>query len=157
MKWKNDERKELLLEVMPRADLASHFGGDLDEKKAQMAPIPWVFVIQKKPEREAAAAFRWRLSDYHDPVPVLLENLELHGEAIAQQMKVALFNEGLTEPEATALLRTFERDFFATPGVRVISILPRCVYDWALPLKISPKPGEIVRVGLIWKECGSGQ
>ena len=86
-----------------------------------------------------------------------LEALELHGDAIAQRMKKALRAEGLTEPEANALLQTIERGFLTTPGVRVISILPRCIYDWALPLNISPKPEEVVRVGLLWKECVPGQ
>jgi len=59
----------------------------------------------------------------------------------------------LTAAEATSLVRTWTAEFFEAEGLRVITALPRDVDDTILPLRIVPVPGEIVRVGLIWREC----
>jgi hypothetical protein len=68
-------------------------------------------------------------------------------------MRLSLEEAGLRRPQVDALLETFRDDFFETDGVRVITILPRVLYDRALPVEILPPPTKLVRVGLIWKEC----
>ena len=64
-----------------------------------------------------------------------------------------LEERGLTPEEALSLVKTWEKEFFETPGLRVVTVLPRWIYDSVLPLRVFPVPGRVVRVGLIWREC----
>lgn len=57
----------------------------------------------------------------------------------------ALEKAGLYKDEATALLETWDRSYFKSPGERVLYIMPRRWVDAALPLKISA-PASITRV-----------
>jgi len=54
--------------------------------------------------------------------------------------------EGLGVDEATAMVRTWSRQWFTTHGNRVIYFLPRLRVDELLPLQITPTPDKIVRV-----------
>jgi len=58
----------------------------------------------------------------------------------------------LTGAESMSLVKTWTPEFFETPGVRVITLLPPWIYEAALPLEIYPVPEETVRVGLVWAE-----
>jgi hypothetical protein len=63
-------------------------------------------------------------------------------EAIAQ----ALIAEGLYEKEARAMVRTWQADWLAERGTRLLYIVPRPVTDSLLPLRMEPTPKESVRV-----------
>ncbi len=54
--------------------------------------------------------------------------------------------EGLTRPEALAMVRTWRKSWLETPGLRVLVPLPREATDALLPLEVSPAPRESVRV-----------
>ncbi len=58
----------------------------------------------------------------------------------------ALQDSGLLPKEATAMVNTWERSYFQTPGIRVLYVLPRAWTDKLLPLTITPKPDQIERV-----------
>lgn len=58
----------------------------------------------------------------------------------------ALVQSGLTRPEATAMVATWQGQWFREPGTRVLAILPRKDVDAMLPLTISPKPDVVERV-----------
>jgi len=64
---------------------------------------------------------------------------------LEQDMHRALLAEGLFADEATALLTTWQRAYFASPGLRVFFTVPRRWTDHYLPLTISGKP-EVTRV-----------
>lgn len=53
---------------------------------------------------------------------------------------------GLGVDEATAMVRTWSRQWFTTHGHRVLYFLPRPRVDELLPLEITPAPDKIVRV-----------
>ncbi len=57
-----------------------------------------------------------------------------------------LHAEGLGVDEATAMVRTWSRQWFCAHGHRVMYILPRPTVDKLLPLTITPKPDRVVRV-----------
>lgn len=57
-----------------------------------------------------------------------------------------LHAEGLGGDEATAMVRTWSRQWFTTHGSRVMYILPRPRVDELLPLEITPTPDKVVRV-----------
>lgn len=53
---------------------------------------------------------------------------------------------GLTEAEAHAMVQTWWRSYFESPGLRVFWVLPREKTDQLLPLDVSPAPNQLVRV-----------
>lgn len=61
-------------------------------------------------------------------------------------MEVALVKEGLYAKEAAAMVNTWKDAWFEESGVRVLYMLPTAWTDKTLPLTLSPKPTELVRV-----------
>ena len=78
--------------------------------------------------------------------------MELEGPEVRERFEETLREQGLTAAEARSLTRTWNAEFFQTPGTRVLTIIPRRLYDTLLPMKIRPRPRELVRVGVVWKE-----
>jgi len=76
------------------------------------------------------------------PKEMPLSNYE---EAAHHQVKEALVASGLYEDEALAMVNTWRRSYFKTPGTRVLYVAPRSWTDKLLPLSISPQPDEVVR------------
>jgi hypothetical protein len=66
---------------------------------------------------------------------------EPHGNlaALRQDMHAALVEEGLFADEATAMLATWDRAYFQSPGLRLFFIVPRPWVDHYLPLEVSEK------------------
>jgi hypothetical protein len=58
----------------------------------------------------------------------------------------ALVKEGLYAKEAQAMVNTWEKSYFRTEGLRILSVLPRTAVDVAIPIRITPAPDELVRV-----------
>lgn len=63
-----------------------------------------------------------------------------------RDMARALVNAGLYEKEARAMVNTWKDQWFAEEGTRVLYLLPRAWTDRTLPLQVSPKPDNVVRV-----------
>ncbi len=152
--WANKDRTALSLRLR---DLRSYPPPWNSGPPPQMHPpaegLPGALVIIKNPAEEARGRFLDRLSLKGAPITVDLARLPLDGNGLWSCLKDASIGQGLTEPEAEALLATWKGEFFETPGIRLITLLPRWIYDAVLPLSIQPAPGDIVRVGLSWKEC----
>lgn len=53
-------------------------------------------------------------------------------------------------------MSTWREKLFEADGVRVVTIIAPWVHDAVRPLRIVPAPGELVRVGVVWKEMPSG-
>jgi hypothetical protein len=60
-------------------------------------------------------------------------------------MHAALVADGLFADEATAMLETWRRAYFHSPGLRVFYVVPRAWTDHTLPLELSA-PAQIERV-----------
>jgi hypothetical protein len=60
-------------------------------------------------------------------------------------MHAALIADGLYADEATALLTTWQRSYFASPGLRLFYLVPRVWTDHYLPLSLS-RPAAVNRV-----------
>ena len=65
---------------------------------------------------------------------------------LARAMVEALAASGLTPAEAEAMVATWNGQWFAEEGARVLAILPQAVVDHLLPLTIQPTPRKTVRV-----------
>lgn len=63
-----------------------------------------------------------------------------------KNIEAYLVNQGLYEDEAKAMVNTWEKSYFHTPGPRVLFILPESETEKILPLTITPQPKETVRV-----------
>jgi hypothetical protein len=58
----------------------------------------------------------------------------------------SLVKNGLYRREAEAMVNTWEHSYFHTQGLRFLYVLPRSTVDQVIPIHISPKPDELVRV-----------
>ena len=60
--------------------------------------------------------------------------------------RAALVEQGLYEKEARAMVNTWQDQWFAEEGTRVLYLLPRAWTDRTLQLQVSPQPDSVVRV-----------
>jgi hypothetical protein len=67
-------------------------------------------------------------------------------ERAMQDMVAALVGQGLYEKEARAMVKTWQDQWFAEEGMRVLYLLPRAWTDRTLPLQVAPRPDSVVRV-----------
>lgn len=77
-----------------------------------------------------------------EPIDGFVESL---GDAVTQ----ALDRSGLYHDEAMAMVHTWKRQWFRTPGVRVLYLAPQPWTDASIPLSIEPAPESTVRVMMI--------
>jgi hypothetical protein len=78
----------------------------------------------------------------------------LQGDALIQRFHTMLTDAGLTDAEAAGLVDCWRPQFFQTPGSRFVLLLTPEDYDTLCPIRIDPKPTELVRVGLVLTEFG---
>lgn len=74
------------------------------------------------------------------------------GDFVAQlktELKTALTEDGLYADEAQAMVDTWERSYFLTPGVRALYLLPQARTDAVIPLTVSPAPKVMKRTMVI--------
>ncbi len=64
------------------------------------------------------------------------------------QVQDSLRQAGLFEAEATALIKLWSDKFFNASGLTAFYLLPKSEYDRMLPVKVTPTPEGIVRVGV---------
>lgn len=67
-------------------------------------------------------------------------------ESLGSALAARLVEAGLFADEAWALVNTWSRSYFETPGVRLLYIVPRAWTDALLPIQISPTPDTLTRV-----------
>jgi hypothetical protein len=70
-------------------------------------------------------------------------------EGVAEVKKTLtgiLAADGLFDREALAMVNTWERSYFRTPGLRLLYLLPRPAVDAAIPIRMEPAPDNLVRV-----------
>ncbi len=66
--------------------------------------------------------------------------------ALGEFLVKALTAAGLYEKEATAMVKTWDSAWFGEEGTRLLYLVPRGKTDELLPLTMTPKPTELVRV-----------
>jgi hypothetical protein len=86
-------------------------------------------------EKQIANPFRE--SDFAD--------LETYLARVSTQLEASLRASGLYPDEAHAMVATWSKSYFRTPGNRVLYVLPRAWTDRILPLTIQPRPNSLVR------------
>lgn len=68
---------------------------------------------------------------------------------LGQAVTRALDATGLYHDEALAMVNTWKRQWFRTPGVRLLYVIPQRWTDSSIPLTIEPRPDTVLRVMLI--------
>ena len=79
----------------------------------------------------------------------LLEDVEAQ---LVEVFEKRLAEEGLTEAEAKAMVKTWRATWFREPGLRVLSTIPRERVDALLPITITPQPKLLERVFVLRSE-----
>ncbi len=67
-------------------------------------------------------------------------------DALSESVVGALVDEGLYQKEAVAMVKTWQRSWFGEQGTRLFYMVPERITDELLPLQVSPRPDETVRV-----------
>ncbi len=78
-----------------------------------------------------------------------------HGDfvvALKTKLAARLIKDGLYTDEAVAMVDTWERAYFLTPGVRLLYLLPQVHTDRVIPLTINPAPARVSRTMVIRME-----
>ncbi|MBK7864994.1 MAG: hypothetical protein IPJ65_41625 [Archangiaceae bacterium] len=69
--------------------------------------------------------------------------------ALKEKLRARLVASGLFTDEAQAMVDTWERAYFLTPGLRLLYLLPQARTDALLPLTLSPAPKALIRTMVI--------
>jgi hypothetical protein len=116
-------------------------------------PIGEVFVLKVGDDwgtfehhEEGIAAGEGLWSQKHFAAPGDGEPIDQFVESLGDAVTAALDRTGLYHDEATAMVRTWKRQWFRTPGVRVLYLAPQSWTEASIPLSIEPKPDSTVRV-----------
>ncbi len=72
--------------------------------------------------------------------------------ALKTRLAARLIEDGLYTDEAVAMVDTWERSYFLTPGVRLLYLLPQSYTDQIIPLTIQPAPDKLARTMVIRTE-----
>ena len=75
--------------------------------------------------------------------------LDVYAEQLGVAVTAALDTSGLFHDEAVAMVNTWKRQWFRTPGTRILFLMPQSWTDRSIPLTIDPKPEDLRRVMLI--------
>jgi len=70
-------------------------------------------------------------------------------DALGSDVTAALDATGLYHDEAQAMVSTWKRQWFRTPGARLLYLIPQSWTDASIPLTIVPEPDATVRVMMI--------
>ncbi|WP_437986600.1 hypothetical protein [Sorangium sp. So ce117] len=70
-------------------------------------------------------------------------------ESLGASMIDTLDATGLYHDEAVAMVNTWKRQWFRTPGVRVLYLAPEAWTDASIPIDIIPTPADVVRVMML--------
>ncbi|MGI8979299.1 MAG: hypothetical protein ACR2FY_08745 [Pirellulaceae bacterium] len=82
----------------------------------------------------------------------LFDEPRFKGKAAVERLQTILIQAGLTKRETGGLIVSWRKQFFETPGKRLLTILSREDYDEICPMKIRPWPTETARVGIVLTE-----
>jgi hypothetical protein len=129
-------------------------GGELTLQNLIGDAIGPVFFLNVTPDRGAFTSAHAGITPagtIHGAIPSLAGASEVnaYADALARSVRTALDEAGLFDDEATAMVNTWKRQWFRTPGARLLYIAPQSWTDRSIPLSIDPKPDSSKRVMVI--------
>lgn len=117
-------------------------------------PIGRVFVLNVGSET-AAFTQHWKGiapgATLDDVAPSLDDaaSLDDYEGELSEAVTQALDATGLYHDEAIAMVNTWKRQWFRTPGMRALYLIPQSWTDASIPLAVTPAPESMLRVMLI--------
>lgn len=85
--------------------------------------------------------------------PAATDPIETYVQTLAAAVVQELVRAGLYHDESVAMVKTWARQWFRTPGVRILYLAPQAWTDGQIPLVVSPTPDETKRVMVIRVEA----
>lgn len=76
-------------------------------------------------------------------------DVDTYADDLARSVRTQLDGMGLYDDEATAMVNTWKKQWFRTPGPRLLYLAPQSWTDASIPLTIEPKPESTKRVMVI--------
>jgi hypothetical protein len=76
-------------------------------------------------------------------------DVDTYADDLARSVRTQLDAMGLYDDEATAMVNTWKKQWFRTPGPRLLYLAPQSWTDASIPLTIEPKPESTKRVMVI--------
>jgi hypothetical protein len=76
-------------------------------------------------------------------------DVDTYADDLARSVRTSLDAQGLYDDESTAMVNTWKKQWFRTPGPRLLYIAPQSWTDPSIPLAIEPKPESTKRVMVI--------
>ena len=130
-------------------------GGGIELTRAGASEIGTVFLLNVAPDGTGrftvrqggfagAASIEGVLPGLEDALP-----REVYAAALGVALIEALSGAGLYLDEAKAMVATWERQWFHTPGPRVLYLAPEAWTAASIPLAITPAPDRLTRVMVI--------
>lgn len=135
-------RFELPVRVV--ADIGNHVTIHNDGKEA----LPAVFLLLATPDGGQVVSLGALAagSSLQTEVPNPQAGLQQLVVSASTALHGALQTVGLYDDEARAMVDTWSKSYFQTPGLRVLYVLPAAWTDKLLPLTVTPAPTAVVRV-----------
>jgi hypothetical protein len=129
-------------------------GGAVSLHNDYAEAIGSVFFINVDGERGAFTAHSAGIAagaTLADSVPALDAGapLDAYVTELSQAVTASLDATGLYHDEAQAMVNTWKRQWFRTPGARLLYVIPQSWTESSIPLTILPKPEALLRVMLI--------
>ena len=115
-----------------------------------------VFVLRVEKDKAAFAVKTAGIApsgSLTETAPPATMALDVYSQDLAKAMVGELDKAGLYHDESVAMVKTWARQWFRTPGVRVLYLAPQAWTDAQIPLSVEPKPLEQVRVMVIRVEA----
>ena len=84
-------------------------------------------------------------------------DMPIRGDEVEKRLLACLTDLGLNDDEAQGLIDCWRPQFLETEGRRMLTIFGKNEYDQLCPIRISPPPTELSRVGIVLTELGSGE
>lgn len=117
-------------------------------ENVSQSPISMAIVLNSNGKTGNIAVVNNLTSKTQVAVPSLVNGLDFN--IYIQKTKAviidSLVKNGLYTDEAVAMVNTWQRSYFNTPGIRVLYIVPSEDTESILPLNVKPAPNELKRV-----------
>lgn len=120
------------------------------------AKVGAVFVLRVEKEKaafEVVPAGIAASGSLDKVAPPATQPIAAYAQDLAIAMVAELDKAGLYHDESVAMVKTWARQWFRTPGIRVLYLAPEAWTNAQIPLEVTPKPMETVRVMVIRVEA----
>ncbi len=133
--------------IAAQAGAAGQDGG-VTLKNTGGARVGAVFVLRVEADRAAFVARPEGIpagASLDEVAPKATQPLDAYANDLAKAMVAELDRGGLFHDESISMVKTWARQWFRTPGVRVLYMNPQQATEAQIPLTIDPRPAKVVR------------